>query len=472
MGRREKILGLAALAAGLAAFHGLGWCVLLYPALLTWALLGLPPKRRLALAALWGVIFAAAFYHWAGAYGLLPWLALSLARGLPWVLYPVPTLLLARSARPNGPLVASDAEGPSPGRARLAPLDLVGGSLGLGLVSVTLLAGLTGVDWETPAGALTAWPTLLSPLRWVGLGTLALALGLLSHLLLSLHAKAALLGALLLGGWLAVAPTLARPATLNLPLRIALVQSGIAQDQKWDETHRKLGADQLLAQTRAAAQEGDVQLVIWPETAWPYRGMRRRVTNTRRIGKAARQLKVDILASSIEEVPAEGSQENWLNSVSLVLASGKFSAHYEKRRLAPFAEYLPLPAAWQEPLRGLAPFSRISRYIPGESPTIFTTSGGSRFATLICYESMAPRMAAEVAAGVDFLVVVTNDAPFNHSPANEAHFRSAILRAVETGKPVFQAANTGVTGAISPNGTVLTRTEPGLSGPSVQYIRP
>jgi apolipoprotein N-acyltransferase len=210
--------------------------------------------------------------------------------------------------------------------------------------------------------------------------------------------------------------------------------------------------------------------------------MRRRVTNTRRIGRAARKLKVDILASSIEEVPdldpettvlpVEPASPDWLNSVSLVLASGKFTQHYEKRRLAPFAEHLPLPQSWQGQLRRVRPFSRISRFTPGVEPAVFTTTGGQRFATLICYESMTPDMAAEMAPQVDFLVVVTNDAPFDHSQANEAHFRSATMRAVETGKPVLQAANTGVTGAISGDGRILLRTPPGLSGPSVQYLRP
>jgi apolipoprotein N-acyltransferase len=197
------------------------------------------------------------------------------------------------------------------------------------------------------------------------------------------------------------------------------------------------------------------------------------VSQTRRLGKTARRLKVDILVSSIEEVPGPGgAPPEWRNTVSLVQAGGNFSGYYEKRRLAPFAEYLPFPHGLAEALRQVRPFSRISRYGPGSSPGIFTTSGGQRFASMICYESMTPSMAAELAPQVDFLVVVTNDAPFAHSPANEAHFRSAILRAIETRRPVLQAANTGVTGAVAPDGTVLTRTATGFSGPTVQYLRP
>lgn len=454
MSRREKSLGVAALVTGLAAFHGWGWCVLLYPALLSWALSTLSPGRRIAAAALWGFFFEAAFYHWVGAYGLLPWAALSLARGLPWALYPLPGLLLAATV------------GRDPSSTRFGLTEIAGGTLGLGLTSWALLAGLTGVDWETPAGALASWPHLLSPLRWLGLSAVAAGLGLVSHLLLSRSPRATGLGVALLAAWLLGAPNLAGSPTVP-SVKVALIQTGFSQDEKWDEGRRAQSAGMLLERTMESAKNG-ARLVVWPETAWPYRGMRRRVTNTRRIGKTARTLGVDILASSIEE-PAP---DVWRNSTSLVLASGRFSQEYEKRRLAPFAEYLPLPRDWQEALRRRQPFSRVSRFAPGSQATVFETSGGLRFATLICYESMTPTMANEMSPQVDFFVVVTNDAPFDHAQANEAHFRSAILRAIETAKPVLQAANTGVTGAIAGDGTILCRTAKGLSGPSVQYLSP
>lgn len=458
MTRREKLLALVALLGGAAAFLGQGWCVFLYPGLLAWLTAGATPRRRLLLCGLWGVAFSALFYHWVGAYGVLPWLALSLVRGLPWLLFPVPSLLLSRWREPS---VSGAA------RCRLEVSDLLGAGLGLGLVAWALLLGITGVDWETPAGALTAWPAMLAPLRWVGLAGVACAIGWVSALLLSGSLRLSLLGGALLLGWWLGAPSLVSPAAPWSGGAVALLQPGYSQSEKWDEGHREASMDWLLSRSEEAAREG-AELVIWPETAWPYRGMRRRVTNTRRIGKAARRAEVDLLASSIEERP---ERADWSNSVSLVQASGRFTQHYEKRRLAPFAEYIPLPESVAKLLRSVAPFSRISRFVPGEEPVVFQTSKGRRFAVLICYESMTPGMAAALAPEVDFLVVVTNDAPFASAQANEAHFRSAVLRAIETGKPVLQAANTGVTGAVNGNGAVIVRTAPGFSGPTVQYLR-
>lgn len=460
MSRRSKALALAALVAALAAFQGLPWLVLVYPALLSHSLVGLTGRAKVALSSAWGVLFSLGFYHWVGAYGVLPWIALGLARGLPWALYPLPELLWRRWR----------GEGEPQESRSLDLTAILGGAVGLGLVSQALLLGITGVDWETPAALLTAWPWLLWPLPALGLAVMASVLGLVGHLLLSARRVPTLIGLALLPCWWFVTSALWESTGQRPPLKVALLQTGFAQDEKWDQDRRVQGVDKLLEETSKAAKMG-AELVIWPETAWPYRGMRRRVTNTRRIGKVARNLKIDILASSIEEVP-ERDDPDWLNSVSLVLSSGRFTEHYEKRRLAPFAEYLPLPQSWQKPVRSVEPFSWISRYTPGQQPTVFRTTSGHRFAVLICYESMTPSMASEMASEVDFLVVVSNDAPFRSSQANEAHFRSAILRSIETGRPVVQAANTGVTGAIASNGEVLIRTPVGFSGPNVQYLSP
>ncbi len=456
---QEKVFGVLSLAVALAAFHGLFWCVFLYPGLLGQWLAGVKGRKRVVWAAGWGVAFSLLFYHWVGGYGLLPWVALALVRGLPWALYPTPELVWRWWRQRQGKS--------EPGSEVVRVL---AGSLGLGLVSQTLLLGITGVDWETPAALLTPWPSLLLPLPWLGLAMMAVLIGLVSHLLVSKRLRPIFLGLALLGLWIGAAHALWRVDSEGPGLPVALVQTGFSQDEKWDSSKREQGVEQLLQATSEAAQDG-AELVIWPETAWPYRGMRRRVTNTRKIGKAARTYQIDILASSIEEVPDERDPD-WVNSVSLVLSSGRFTEHYEKRRLAPFAEYMPLPRGWQPRLRAVSPFSSISRFVPGSTDVVLTTSSGHKFAVMICYESMTPRMAGHLASQVDFLVVVTNDAPFRHSQPNEAHFRSAILRAVETGKPVLQAANTGVSGAIASNGRVLLRTPVGFSGPNVQHVRP
>lgn len=469
MKRPETFFALVAALLALLTFQGLGPLVFIYPAVLGLGFRKQSLLRQCLGCALWGLGFSLLFYRWVGAYGLLPWLALSLARGLPWALYPVPTFLLKHFTKPAAPTLSQTE------RFGFTVKEAFGGGLGLGLVSWVLLCGFTGVDWETPAGALVSWPWLLTGLPYLGLVGFATLIGGIGHLLLGGRWLYRGLGVAILAVWVGLcanAPTSHPSPDRDLSaLKVALLQTGFSQDEKWDVRRQVRGADFLLDQTQTAVEAG-AELVIWPETAWPYRGMRKRYTNTRRIGKTARRLGADLLVSSIEETQSVGedSSMDWSNSVSLVLANGKFEAEYVKRRLAPFAEYLPVPAMLEPALRKFRPFSQISRYVPGTHPTIFRTSGGHRFAALICYESMNSTMVEELSSQVDFFVVVTNDAPFDHEEANEAHFRSTILRALESQKPFLQAANTGVTGAVDARGEVLVRTPPGFFGPFLQYV--
>ncbi len=78
----------------------------------------------------------------------------------------------------------------------------------------------------------------------------------------------------------------------------------------------------------------------------------------------------------------------------------------------------------------------------------------------ICYESVYPDIAqAFVERGSQLLATITNDAWFGTSSAPYQHFEQGALRAVEQGRYVVRAANTGISGAVDPYGRVLAKTE-------------
>jgi apolipoprotein N-acyltransferase len=446
---QRRVQAALALVFCLLSFLQWGGLILLVPGLLYRSQSGLGLGKRWLLCTIWGFTFVLVFYSWAFHYGWLAWLALVTVRGLPWGLFGLPSYLLERGRNGQNPAYCALACG-----------------LGYALVTGLLLLGITGADWETPLAALADWPWLLSGLPWTGLVGGSLLLGVFSGLLLSGSKKAGLSGLGLLVTFVALSATLfARTEPREVGLRIALIQTGWNQDVKWDAELAERAQNRLLSMTEEAVGQG-AQLVIWPETAWPVRSMLRRYTDTRRIGREARRLETEFLVSSIEEVPG-----GWHNSVCQVLPTGAFGAQYQKRRLAPFAEYIPLPTEHQFTLREMGPFQSISPYLPGEREVIFESSGYS-YGVLICYESMIPGPAAELAEKVDFLVVVTNDAPFRAEWPKEAHFRSAVLRAIATGKPVVQAANTGVTGFINSQGVIIERTTPGFSRAVVKHASP
>ena len=77
------------------------------------------------------------------------------------------------------------------------------------------------------------------------------------------------------------------------------------------------------------------------------------------------------------------------------------------------------------------------------------------FLALICYEVIFPGIASEGGERPDWLVNVTNDAWFGHTPGPYQHLRLAQIRAVQEGLPIVRAANTGLSAVISPKGEVL-----------------
>ena len=56
------------------------------------------------------------------------------------------------------------------------------------------------------------------------------------------------------------------------------------------------------------------------------------------------------------------------------------------------------------------------------------------------------------------LATITNDAWFGRSSAAYQHFEQGAIRAVEQGRYVVRAANTGISGAVDPYGRVVRRT--------------
>lgn len=402
---------------------------------------GMTCRPRLRNFALWGLLFSGLFYGWSLAYGPLPWLGLLVVRGLPWALLALPGMLLEKRG------------------CKAEWQQALGFGAGLALTSWALLVGPTGNDWETPAGAFTQWPAMLSTLPDLGLMGFAGVLGTGCALVACPGKRSRLAGVLTLVLFAAssTALYLTSPPSRLPDLKVALLQTGWSQEEKWDQNGKQRGIDLLLGLTEQAKEKG-AQLVIWPETAWPNRGMRHRFHDTRRIGKLARRLATPILASSIED-----EDQGWYNSASLVNESGKFTQEYRKERLAPFAEYLPLPPYLESRLRAIPPFSYIGHFRPGQEHPLMAV-GPYRFRVLICFESMVPGPALKSNSEVDFFVVLTNDAPMIYDWPKEDHFRSAILRAAQCQKPVYQASNNGITGIVDADGSVVARTAPGDTG--------
>ena len=228
------------------------------------------------------------------------------------------------------------------------------------------------------------------------------------------------------------------------PLRVALVQGNIAQEEKWRPEMREPTLARYIALSRRHA---GARLVVWPETALPaiYQSME----------PFARALDAEFAAagaSLLLGVPwRDEERDRVFNSLVLL---GSERGLYHKRHLVPFGEYLPFRPFLLPITRALGvPSPDFSRGPPTPLPSV----AGHPVALSICYEIA---FAAEVAASLleaAFLVTVSNDAWFGASIGPHQHLEIARARAMETGRYLARATNTGISALVSPTGEVLAR---------------
>jgi apolipoprotein N-acyltransferase len=140
------------------------------------------------------------------------------------------------------------------------------------------------------------------------------------------------------------------------------------------------------------------------------------------------------------------------NAAFMIGRDGTTAGVYRKVHLVPFGEFVPM----KEVLFFAAPLVQaVSDFSPGTDVVTLPIPAGS-VSTAICYEVVYPSLIrAGVLAGSQLLTTITNDAWFGRSSAPWQHFAMASMRAIEEGRYLVRAANTGVSGMVDPYGRVL-----------------
>lgn len=241
-------------------------------------------------------------------------------------------------------------------------------------------------------------------------------------------------------------------------LTAAVVQGNIASGDKWGTSINDIINIYAEYTYEAAAEEG-VELVIWPETAIPV---------SIEIGSYAERIKdiskncaKPILVGIFTETNGGALQ----NSLVLFHPDGRVDEQiYSKRHLVPFGEYVPLRKLLTTLVPPLTQIAMLSEdLIPGEDSGLVDL-GGKVLGPLICFDSIYETLALDSARdGAEIMVLSTNDSWFYDSAAGRMHLAQASLRAVETDRAVFRAANTGISALIDSDGRVLEKI-PALEG--------
>lgn len=247
---------------------------------------------------------------------------------------------------------------------------------------------------------------------------------------------------------------LSRPLPPDAMAMVGLVQGNIDQGAKWDEAFQQATVERYVNLSSALLVEQRpvrLDLLVWPETAMPFFFQEDR-EHTRTVLRLVRDMRTPLIIGAPGYERTSPRDHVLFNRAYLADESGKVTGVYEKEHLVPFGEYVPFSE--------YLPF--LNKIVPGMGDfmqgrhTAPLPSGRLNLGLLICYEAIFPELARDrVAEGANLLVNISNDAWYGRSSAAAQHLALSMLRAVEQGRSLVRATNTGISAIVDPRGKIL-----------------
>jgi apolipoprotein N-acyltransferase len=410
------------------------------------------PLRSFFLGWLTGTVFFYGSCYWLTYsmihYGDVPaWLAYLLLIPVPLVvgLFPgIFALVLARAIRRWGTpaLLAAVVIWPATEWARL---------------------GITGQLWNALGYALAYKPSLIQSASWGGVYAVSFLLVAINAALVFALVRRTFKGTIITVGVLCAA---ALVIAASLPSRIGHVadpkapvvvalQPNVPMALVKSTAEMQALRDRHVSMTEAALnsspQSSKTRLVIWPESPMNFDyGTDTQLRDL--LLNFATKHNASILFNSQEQAPNDGIY----NSALFVNEQGRLIAQYDKIRLMPFGEYVPLPR-W---LPGANLITAIvGDFTPGTRFTLIPV-GEARVGVFICIESAYPFITRGLTReGANVLINISNDGYLGPTAVRRQHLANAIFRAVENDRDVMRVTNSGITAYITSQGEVLDATE-------------
>ncbi|MBF0358394.1 MAG: apolipoprotein N-acyltransferase [Magnetococcales bacterium] len=242
------------------------------------------------------------------------------------------------------------------------------------------------------------------------------------------------------------------------PLKVALVQGNVSQDQKWDPDFRGESFFRYLNLSRSIMEP--VDLVVWPETAIAF-FLQASPKAMEQISELSQLIGAPILTGAPMADKDGDGQWVFSNSALILDERKNLNQRYNKHHLVPFGEYIPFREYIPDSIKKIT--AGTSDFTSGTSATPLPWNKGN-IGMLICYEVIFPEEVRKLAkTGVRWLINITNDAWFGET-AKPQHLAMARVRAIESHLPMVRVANTGISAAFDQFGHELGRIPPNEMG--------
>ena len=237
-------------------------------------------------------------------------------------------------------------------------------------------------------------------------------------------------------------------------LDVVAVQGGGEQGTSAAEVPSRIVTERHLEATESIDADDPPELVLWPENVVDVADFETS-DELAAIAEQAERLGAPFAVGITEDVANE--PDHFTNAQVVVTPDGEVTSRYDKVRRVPFGEYVPL--------RGLlealgAPVDQVPHdAVAGTTPAVLDLPDGTRVGVVISWEVFFGGRAREgVREGAGVILNPTNGASYTGTIVQTQQVASSRLRAIETGRWVVQAAPTGFSEFVTPDGDVLDRT--------------
>lgn len=311
---------------------------------------------------------------------------------------------------------------------------------------------VTGFPWlalgysQMPGSPLAGFAPIFGVLG-VSL-TVALSAALLALVLLSAGKLRRAVAAGLCGLWVlgAALQHVEWTSPTGGPLTVSLLQGNITQDGKFNADNRL----PTLATYRKLVLDSNSRLIVMPETALPMFIHQVSQTYLEEIAEQAKRNGGDILIGALEYKTRQ--RGDYFSSI-FSLGTSPIQV-YRKRHLVPFGEYVPF-AAFFRPIHNRLLRIAFVDTSPGPDGQPPFDIAGQRVGISICYEEAFGDEISQQLPEATLLVNASNDAWYGDTIALEQHLQISQARALETGRYMLRATNTGITAIIDERGNIV-----------------
>ena len=217
---------------------------------------------------------------------------------------------------------------------------------------------------------------------------------------------------------------------------------------------------------RKLIENNEAVLFIGPEGALPANLTRDYIT----------QKWIKDLVSSKQSDLISGSycknQEKFTNCAVYASSTKNNFSYYEKERLVPFGEFVPLSFLLPEVLKKLASFSIGEGFGEGKGNIPFNTSLG-KVGITICFELIFPSIVRKsVLKGAELLVNLSDLSWFSDIHIKQQFLGFAVFRAIENRRPIIISSNNGISAFIEPSGKIKSQSIPASEGVLIDWVNP